>query len=299
MNVLSLLRHPAYLYNPKQVLIRLRRQFKVAGDKNMVRLPWGHPFLINPNEFIGHCIWTQGIFELPVCEAIARLVGAGDTVVDVGANVGFMTSLLSKAVGKTGHVLAFEPHPELYYRLRANVDRFADARSGHVTPESVALADCEGENWLVFDSGLFARNSGEAGLKGTSFTRGEEQVQVRTCRLDQYIDDRVVTLLKLDVEGAELRVLLGAERALAERRIKAIVYEDFDTATSGIASYLKGYGFAVFYLDGGTIVRPRIREVNEGFRQRPRRRDENFLAVLDAAALRQAYRRLGWRVFSL
>lgn len=298
MNLLSLFKYPAYIYNPRQVLIRLRRQFKGPRESDIVCLPWGHPLLVNPREFIGHAIWTQGMHELDVCEAIARLVHEGDTVVDVGANIGFMTSLMAKVVGNTGHVLAFEPHPELYAQLCANIERFSDDRSGRVAAESLALSDCEGEDWLVSDSELFARNSGTAGLRDNSLAGSKDGLRVQTGKLDQFISDKTVALLKIDVEGAELRVLRGAERALTERRIMTIVYEDFHSATSGIAGYLRGFGFSVFYLDGN-VVRPCLSEVVEGVQPLLRGREENFLAVLDPQALLRVYRRLGWRVFSL
>jgi FkbM family methyltransferase len=280
------------------VFVRLRRQFSGPSDCNIVRLPWGHQLLINSKDFIGKAVWTQGIHEIDVCEAIARVVRDGDTVVDVGANIGYITSLLAKAVGKTGRVFAFEPHPELYSRLRANLDRFSDGHSGFVTAEMIALSNIKGEDWLMFDPELFARNSGTAGLQRISFAGGEERVKVRTDKLDSFISGKVVSLLKIDVEGAELSVLSGAEKALAERRIKAIVYEDFNLASSGIASYLRQFGFTVFHLDGN-VVRPCIREVDDGYRQVPRGRDENFLAVLDREAVSATYRRSGWRVFSL
>jgi len=298
MKLQSLFKYPAYLYNPKQVFIRLRRQFTRPSDNEIVCLPWGHPLAISPKDFIGQAIWSQGIHELNVCETIARLVHGGDTVVDVGANVGFMTSLMAKTVGKTGHVLAFEPHPELYSRLRANIGRFSDSHSACVTAEPVALSDCEGEDWLVFDSELFARNSGTAGLCGSSFASGKARLRVRKSRLDPFIENKVVTLLKIDVEGAELRVLFGVESALTERRIMNIVYEDFHSATSGIASYLRGFGFSVFYLDGN-IIRPTIRDVTMRAGPVLRGREENFIAVLDAQVFRRAYRGLGWRVFGL
>lgn len=43
MNLLSLFRYPAYLYNPRQVLVRLRRQGKKEDEFDRVMLPWGHP----------------------------------------------------------------------------------------------------------------------------------------------------------------------------------------------------------------------------------------------------------------
>jgi FkbM family methyltransferase len=298
MNLLSPFRYPAYLYNPKQLLTRLGRQFGRAKGSSVVRLPWGHPLEVSTTEFIGRAIWTQGIHELNVCEAIARLVHEGDTVVDVGANVGFVTSLMAKTVGATGRVVAFEPHPGLYRRLCENIARFTADDSGRVTSKAVALCDCEGDDWLVFDSEKFSRNSGTAGLQAASFAVGSERLRVQAGKLDSFINDEVVALLKIDVEGAELRVLRGAEKALAERRIRTVVYEDFSYETSGIASYLRKYGFSVFYLDG-SLVRPCLRYVDEGFQRVPRRRDENFVAVLDAPALMKAYRRLGWRVFRL
>ena len=80
MNPLSCFRFPAYVYRPKQMLIRLRRQFQTPGESEEVVLPWGHAFSVNPGEFIGRAIWTQGIFELNVCagDALAAcLSGSG------------------------------------------------------------------------------------------------------------------------------------------------------------------------------------------------------------------------------
>lgn len=298
MNPLSCFRFPAYVYRPKQMLIRLRRQFQTPGESEEVVLPWGHAFSVNPGEFIGRAIWTQGIFELNVCEVIARLVGEGDTVVDVGANIGFMTSLMARAVGKTGHVLAFEAHPEIYSRLSANIARFSLGRSGQVAANQVALSDGEGEDWMVVDPQVFTRNAGTARLREADSKCGQAGFKVRLATLDSFIAGKQVVLLKIDVEGAELRVLRGAERALTEQRVKAIVYEDFHPESSGIIGYLKGFGFSVFYLDG-SVIRPTLHEVDGERGISIRGADENFLAVRDAANTVKAYRRAGWRVFSL
>src|ERR1700730_14521957 len=298
MNPLNFFKYPAYIYNPKQALLRLRREFGDRHEGEIVELPWGHRFTVSSTDFIGRAIATQGIHELDVCEAIARIVRPGDTVIDVGANIGFMTSVMAKAAGHRGCVFAFEPHPTLYSRLVENVSLFADQSSARVIAEPVALADSDGKENLVFDSTLFARNSGVAGLRDSGFARGTESVCVATARLDRFVTDVNVALLKIDVEGAELRVLRGAERALTERRIAAVVYEDFRVADSGIVPYLNGFGFAVFHLDRN-LVRPHLREVDDRFRQIPRGRDENFLAVLDRDRLISAYRRWGWRVFRL
>src|SRR4029077_14104499 len=97
MNPLSLFRYPAYFCNPRQIVVRLYCEF-VEPENDIVRLPWGHRIAVSSNDFIGRAIRSQGIHELDVCEAIARIVRVADIVVDVWANIGFMTSLLAKAV---------------------------------------------------------------------------------------------------------------------------------------------------------------------------------------------------------
>jgi len=298
MNPLNWFKFPAYLYRPQQVLIRLLRQFQMPSENEVVILPWGDAFSVNPREFIGRAIWAQGIFELNVCEVIARLAGKGETVVDVGANIGFMTSLMARAVGKTGHVLSFEAHPETYSRLISNIARLSTVSSGQVTAEQVALSDREGEGWMGVDPELFARNAGTARLREAGLASAQGGFKVRTAALDSFIAGKQVALLKLDVEGAELRVLHGAARALTEQRVKAIVYEDFQPESSGIIRYLKGFGFSVFYLDGN-VIRPTIHEVSGEGSIRLRGADENFLAVRDAKSLVEVYRGAGWRVFRI
>ena len=298
MNPLNLFRYPAYLYNPRQVFTRVCRRFRRPSENDVVRLPWGHDLVVNSNDFIGRAIWTQGIHEINVCEAIARLVREGDVAVDAGANVGFITSLLAKVVGKNGEVLAFEPHPNLFLKLSENINRFPRENAGGVTAKQVALSDNEGEGTLVFNAEIFGRNSGTAALYPANVESGDDRLTVRTERLDTFIEGKTIALLKIDVEGAELQVLRGAASALKEGRIKAIIYEDFNFSTSGIADYLARFGFSIFHLEG-TVFGPRLSAVATGFTQIARGRDENFIAVLDANKALRLDRRIGWRVFSV
>lgn len=298
MNPFSLLKYPAYIYNPRQILTRLKREFAETDDDDLVQLPWGHWLSISSKEFIGNAIWKQGIHEINVCEAIARLVRRGDNVIDVGANVGFTTSLFSKAVGNTGHVLALEPHPDLYRKLQLNISRFDDGRSGQITARRLAISNYRGEGEFLWDPDVFARNSGTAGLRDHGFAQGQKSFAVPTDKLDNLIGDETIGLLKVDVEGAELHVLKGAETALSRGRIRAVVYEDFSAGSSGIASYLNQFGFSVFYLRE-SIFRPLIQTFREPFAGSSGGRDENFLAVLDVSAVQAAYNQSGWRVFDL
>src|SRR5437763_17170759 len=101
---------PPYAFQPFQVLKRIRLQY-LWKDKTeaMIRLPWGLDLLVNPLEAIGSNIAAQGIYEIAVTEALWRLTDSGDLAVDIGANVGYSSSLLAVRVGHRGRVLCFEP----------------------------------------------------------------------------------------------------------------------------------------------------------------------------------------------
>src|SRR5262249_18542532 len=128
-----------------------------------------------------------------------RVLRPGDTVVDVGANVGTLTLTAAALVGPEGRVWAIEPHPRPLRYLCANValNGFANVRTVHA-----AAGESDGLLRLT-DSRLDDQNRVSADGPGVS-------VPVR--RLDDVVPEGPVRLLKIDVEGFELFVLRGARR---------------------------------------------------------------------------------------
>ena len=97
--------------------------------------------IADPAKMIGRSLFTTGIYDIAVSEVLARLIApAGDTVVDAGANVGYMTLLAGVAAGSSGRVLSWEPHPELVSVLQSNVAAL-NARGGaaDITIRNAAL----------------------------------------------------------------------------------------------------------------------------------------------------------------
>ena len=120
---------PPYLFQPLQVFRRLRLEyFWQARNEALVLLPWGLHIKINPHEAVGHEIAAQGVYEREVTETLWRLTDPGDLAIDVGANIGYTTSILGVRVGPKGRVHSFEPHPEVFQSLSENVAR------GNATP---------------------------------------------------------------------------------------------------------------------------------------------------------------------
>ncbi len=77
---------------------------------------------VHESDAIGYSILVGRVFDPCVTETIHRLIEPGDVIIDVGANVGYLTSLAAVRAGRAGRVIAVEPHPTVFELLRANVE---------------------------------------------------------------------------------------------------------------------------------------------------------------------------------
>jgi FkbM family methyltransferase len=229
---------PWYVYRPSQLIRRLIRCAAIPHRPiQTVWLPWGCPIQIDIQEAIGRCIWEAGVYDLAVVEVSSRLASAGDLALDVGANIGAMTSALA---ARAERVWAFEPHPEVYLRLRSNVAAFVKMPGfGACETFELALAAENGSAVLECPDG-FKQNSGIARL-GVGMG-----VSVRTSRLDAILGEQLVGVMKLDVEGAELNVLKGAEMALRNGQLINIIFEDHKGQDGPVMEYLQQFGYSLF-----------------------------------------------------
>jgi FkbM family methyltransferase len=152
----------------------------------------------------------------------------GMVAFDVGANLGEITLLFSRFVGVPGRVHAFEPSPAAYELLAAVCGTRA---RGNVVLNQVAVGDANGVIALHVYGGSHAtlttaadRNVNMAGED----VRPEKTIDVPQTTLDAYCRTAGVEhidLLKIDVEGLEYKVLLGARRLFEERRVRCCVFE--------------------------------------------------------------------------
>jgi FkbM family methyltransferase len=217
-----------------------------------------------------HCR-TASPLEVERAEQIFYLnyLREGMIVFDVGANIGELTLLFSRFVG-TGDVHAFEPGSECFARLNA-VCRAANLRNVHLN--QCALADAEGERALyVYDDTHLGWNSlAQRPLQNYGIeVRPPVIEKISAMTLDAYCAARGVEridLLKIDVEGAELDVMRGAEKMLRERRIACIAFEfgqatfDMGHTPGEIAGFLKNLNYRVSNVVARDPVFPGGRDV--------------------------------------
>jgi FkbM family methyltransferase len=177
------------------------------------------------------CCMAAGLYELDTLRLIRRTLRPGDHFADCGANVGYFTLAAARLVGPTGRVDAFEPDPLNRARLEAHLA--ANDSPAWVRVHPVALSDRPGEATLYHPTGD-ARNHGEASLFAPPGATTAQSYTVSTARLDDILDASP-RLVKMDIEGAELTALRGAERLLRSPRSPAFVIEHNPTsaATAG------------------------------------------------------------------
>ena len=161
---------------------------------------------------------AEGRYEPERVAALQRLLAPGMTFVDAGSNKGDYALIAARVMKDQGRVLAFEPAPDNCRWVRASIE-LNGYRS--ISLFELALSDAEGRVPLYLGEW-----SGWHSLVRRERPQRSIEVEART--LDAVLaetDDPGVDVIKIDVEGAELAVLRGAERTLRDERLFAVLLE--------------------------------------------------------------------------
>jgi FkbM family methyltransferase len=254
------LNKPEYFFRPTQLARRFKSAWPERPGETALQLPWRLHLRISANDTIGRAIWHLGVYDLPLTEALWRLIEPGELVVDVGANLGYVSSLMARKVGPGGTLLCFEPHPDLFAELQANIGHWkSELGSAFPTLRSfaAALSDSHQSTANLVVPADFASNAGLSYL-GRPKSSTDRSIPVKVCRLDEVIDAYTnVGVLKIDTEGHEESVLKGCIGMLVTHRIRDIVFEDHQAPPTPCMRLLWDAGYSVFRI-GKTFWGPRI-----------------------------------------
>ncbi len=184
------------------LLGRESRPRKIVGG-----LASGYRICVSPVENLGYLLGTA---EPHLQKIIKQYVGSGDTVYDIGANVGYVSLSLAKRVGPDGHVIAFEPVPRNVDSLRENIEING---LGNIELLAFAASDRCGEAVI-----RIAENLSTASLIWHRNNPSATEISIRTVAIDEMVESGELgspTFVKIDVEGAEGSVLRGMRRTVA------------------------------------------------------------------------------------
>ncbi len=195
----TLLRYAAYHANR----YLLRRPELTAVAKS------GLHFRFKTEDSIGRYIYAKGTYERELTRFLFEEghFPKGGIALDIGANLGYYALHMAQSASR---VVAFEPHPTNYGLLCDNIELNGLT---NVDARQLALGATPGE------ADLFSAPEGENGGHSLLSHEGRKQLSVKVETLDrclaaEEIDPKTVSFVKMDVEGFEYQVLLGATRLL-------------------------------------------------------------------------------------
>ena len=231
--------HASLAPTDRYAVVRLDKGFRMQLD------------LADPEQlkvyFYGH------YHERYEADLVQRLLSGDDVFWDVGANVGYFTLVAATALNHRGRIMAFEPGKNAYARLTENL---ALNPWRNIQAYPVAVTDREGEAVLHL-AGDIADSS--ANLYQAAAAQAGFEV-CRTVALDHFLKEENLPpphLIKLDAEGAELAVLKGAQKLIAESPpLWLMEMEEKNLRAAGaskaaVAQFLTGCGYRAAHLSKG------------------------------------------------
>ena len=175
----------------------------------------------------------------------------GMTVLDIGAHIGLMAVVFGKKVGNTGKVYAFEPTPTTVNILRHTI---RINKSENISVEPYALADQKGKLTFYISDNLV--DNGNSLVNNQRTDRKERGIEVDVNTVDDFVMEKGVgkiDFIKIDVEGAELRLLRGAQHTLRKDKPKVILsihpasIRNFGDSSSEIWELVNDMGYKVMF----------------------------------------------------
>ena len=214
-------------------------------------------------------------FEPEILAALQRWTKPGNTVVDIGANIGYFTAHLARLVGSGGCVHAFEPDPANFALLTENM------RANKLT-------------WVQLHQAAVGAQTGQATLHISEYNGGMHRLYDSVCctgpgldvavqTLDQLLAGVRIDLIKIDIEGYEPAALMGAQACLRANPELKIVSEycpasmlEAGGQPSAMLNWLREQGFGPHELHGVAVD---IDELLQDARRYETYGQERFLAA--------------------
>lgn len=198
-----------YLYG---IFTRFLARFFTGTNAVLLTLPTGNPFKV----YLNDAYWTRfalylGPYEPEVALAVNAAEGNCDTFIDAGSNKGYWSVFAAPLFKR---VVSIEAASDTYRYLLENTDTLQNVEQRH------AAVFSQSDETLSFVS---VRNSHASAYLGEAYS-DQAQERVKTIAIDDILQNDTPALIKLDVEGAEIDALKGAQRAIESGSV--LIYED-------------------------------------------------------------------------
>jgi FkbM family methyltransferase len=262
------LRHIPLYRGKRRLVAWLATHLTPSGSEDVVggTMTGGFKMRLYLGDVHQRLMYFSGEYEHPTANVFKMALRPGDIIIDGGANIGYYSLLSATLVGKTGCVHSFEPIPETFNALAANValNDFTNLRLNQV-----ALSDHAGD--LQFEIPLDEQTHERLGWAATQILRGYGPVvRVPATTLDDYAASRDIAhirLVKLDLEGGEYEAVKGMGNLLSAHAIDFLIaesntslLEDRQMSGQEVIEELMGHGYRRYAIGATFWGGPRIED---------------------------------------
>jgi FkbM family methyltransferase len=199
----------------------------IGNERMLVSTAWNGRLIIPSNDLgIGPELIINGYYDIGLTKFLLNNIKKGDTVVDIGANIGLFSILSGFLVGDEGKVYSFEPNAEIFKYLQDNISMNWLRRV--VFPIQKGIYNTEKKlRFNINKNAHFLSSIKQNELwNSNGFVDDITEVEIEVHPLDKYYNEfGYVKLVKLDVEGVEYESLLGMEKMISEQKVELITFE--------------------------------------------------------------------------
>jgi FkbM family methyltransferase len=199
----------------KKILKNLEKSLKTEFS-----IIQGSKMYLDPGDSLDLSI--NGVYGELDTKIIRDNIKEGDIVIDVGANIGYYTLIFAQLVGASGKVFAFEPEPKNFEILKKNIEV---NNYQNIIAEQKIVSD---ESGMVK---LFIAEKGIVGHRLQQKTDSQKFIEVESILLDNYLKNlnlsEKINFIKIDVEGAEVKVLEGS-KIMIEKSDQLKIFTEFN-----------------------------------------------------------------------
>jgi len=204
-------------YGKYSILMKLYFPYlaPTSPTKEVVTLHDGIRMELVLNEYVQSQLYLFGAFEPATVKVLKRLVKSGDTVLDIGANVGYISLVLAKCVGNSGKVFSFEPDSKNFASLKRNLALNADCNI-----EPIAKAVSDSHQPIRLYHAKFDFNAGAHSML-PSEKHSSDFVEIEATTIDEFVTShglKKIDVIKIDIEGAEMKAFNGMTETLRNSR---------------------------------------------------------------------------------
>lgn len=220
---------------PSAVWKQLRSRIAPPAGEVTCTIANGLQMQVDPRDPMGKAIYLYGCYDYPITRLIETLIAPGMVFFDVGANAGFFSLLAST---RCRQVFSFEPLPSNLRRIARNIE-INGLRNVSIIER--AVGDREATETL------YVPDSDNSGLASLNQMIGAKAIEVPVITLDGFVSSQKlaqVDLIKIDIEGAEVRAFEGARELLSRPDAPDVIFEAHPGSEA--AKWLEARGYAIY-----------------------------------------------------